>query len=93
MASDPYWKILRKNWPHIHRLYEIYADKDPVMLYDIQERRVYAYPYEAYRADLSERSQVSLKEQYEHALANGLLVVFIRDNKKKKLKSYSVPAS
>ncbi len=53
MASDPYWKILCKNWPHIHRLYEIYADKDPVMLYDIQERRVYAYPYEAYRADLS----------------------------------------
>ena len=93
MASDPYWKILRKNWPHIHRLYEIYADKDPVMLFDIQERRVYAYPYESYRADLSERSQVSLKEQYEHAIAKGLLVVFIRDNKKKKLKSYSVPAS
>ena len=38
-------------------------------------------------------SQFVLKEQYEHANANGLLVVFIRDNKKKKLRSYTVPTS
>jgi hypothetical protein len=93
VATDPYWKILHKNWPHIHRLYEVFAEKQPVMLYDIQQHRVYAYPYEQYRADLSERSQVSLKEQYEHAIANGLLVVFIRDNKKRKLRSYTVPLS
>ena len=93
MARDPYWKVLRENWTHIYRLYETYADKRPVMLYDIQEHRVYAYPYDAYLADLSERSQASLKEQYEHAIANGMLVVFIRDNKKEKLRSYSVPAS
>ena len=61
------------------------------MLYDIQERLVYAYPYEQYRAGLSERSQASLKEQYEQAIANGMFVVFVRDNIKKKLKSYSVP--
>ena len=63
------------------------------MLFDIQEQLVYAYPYEDYRSGLSERSQVSLKAQYEHALANGMFVVFIRDNEKRKLKSYSVPAS
>jgi hypothetical protein len=61
VATDPYWRILRKNWPHIHRLYEAFAEKQPVMLYDIQQRRVYAYPYEQYRADLSERSQVFLE--------------------------------
>ena len=93
MATDPYWRILRKNWPHIYFLYEQFADKLPVMVYDIQEHRVYANPYEEYRAGLSERSQASLKEQYEHANANGMVVVFIRDNKKRKLKSYSVPVS
>ena len=93
VATDPYWKIVRKNWPHIHRLYQAFAEKHPVMLYDIQERLVYAYPYEQYRAGLSERSQASLKEQYEDAVASGMLVVFIRDNKKEKLKSYSVPIS
>ena len=82
MAADPYWKILRENWPDIHRLYETYAEKRPVMLYDIEERRVYAYPYVEYRADMSERSQASLKEQYEDAIANGRLVVFIRDKKR-----------
>jgi hypothetical protein len=71
----------------------MYADKRPIMLYDIQERRVYAHPYKEYRAGLSERSQASLQEQYKDANANGMLVVFVRDNKKKKLKSYSVPIS
>jgi hypothetical protein len=93
VATDPYWKILRKNWPDIYFLYERFAHKHPVMLYDIQKQRVYAYPYKEFRADLSKRSQVSLKEQYEHANANDMVVVFVRDNEKEKLKSYSVPLS
>ena len=93
MAIDPYWRILRKNWPHIHGLYEVYADKHPIVLYDVQEHRVYAYPYEEFLRDLSERSQVSLKEQYGTAIANGMFVVFVRDNEKRKLKSYTVPVS
>ena len=91
MAADPYWKILREKQPYIQRLYETFADKRPVMLYDIQEGLIYAYPYEQYRLELSERSQASLKKQYEDAIANGMLVVFIRDNKKKKLRSYTAP--
>ena len=93
MAADPYWKILRKNWPHIHHLYEVYADKHPILLYDIQERLVYAYPYKEFLIDLSERSQASLREQYEHATANGMFVVFARDNEKRELKSYTVLVS
>jgi hypothetical protein len=93
VATDPYWKILHENWPHIHRPYKAYAGKHPVLLYDIQERRVYAYPYQEFLVELSERSQTSLKEQYEHAIANGMFVVFVRDNEKQKLKSYSVPVS
>jgi hypothetical protein len=91
VAADPYWKILRQKWPYIQRLYETFAEKRPIMLYDIEERLIYAYPYEQYRLELSERSQSSLKKQYEDASANGMLVVFIRDNKKKKLRSYTVP--
>jgi hypothetical protein len=61
----------------------------PVMLYDIQEQRVYAYPYEEYRKELSETSQMKLKEQYEKAIEKNQIVVFIRDNEKRKLVSYS----
>ena len=61
------------------------------MLFDIQEQRIYAMPYAEYRADLSKRSQASLKKQYESAIADGEMVVFVRDNEKEKLVSYSLP--
>jgi hypothetical protein len=82
------------NQPHLSlivKLYERYADKKPVMLFDIQEQRIYAMPYAEYRADLSKRSQASLKKQYERAIADGEMVVFVRDNEKEKLVSYSLP--
>ena len=61
------------------------------MLFDIQEQRIYAHAYPEFRGELSERSQAMLKEQYERAIAIGEMVVFVRDNEKKKLVSYSVP--
>jgi hypothetical protein len=83
--------VLREQWPHIALLYERHADKKPVMLFDIQEQRVYAFPFKEFRAELSERSQVSLTRQYDRALARGKVVVFVRDNEQEKLVSYSVP--
>ena len=61
------------------------------MLYDIQERRIYAMPYREYRATLSKRSQISLKKQYDRAMADGDVVVFVKDTEKEKLVSYSLP--
>jgi hypothetical protein len=86
---DPYVKIINQNWRHILNLYEQFKDKQPVMLFDLQEQRIYAMPYREYRAGLSERSQASLKKQYEEALENGSMLVFVRDNEKQKLRSYS----
>jgi hypothetical protein len=88
---DPYLEVIYQQWPFVIMLYRQYADKKPVMLFDIQEQRVYAFPYKDYRAELSDRSQPSLKRQYERALTDGDMVVFVRDNEKKKLVSYSLP--
>ena len=88
---DPDLDVVYQQWPFIMMLYRQYADRKPVMLFDIQEQRVYAFPYKAYRAELSERSQASLALQYERALADGHVVAFIRDNDRKKLVSYSLP--
>lgn len=88
---DPYWTAILHQWSFIVRLYGQYADKRPVMLFDIQERRVYAFRYEEFRAELSERSQASLTRQYKRGLANGDIVVFVRDNEQEKLVSYSLP--
>ena len=86
---DPYLEVLREQWPHILKLYEMFEDKRPVMLFDIQEQRVYAFPYLSFKAGLSERSQAMLAKQRRSALASGAMVVFIRDNVNEKLVSYS----
>ena len=57
-------------------------------LYDIQDERIYAYPYEDFKGDLSAKSQASLTAQYEQAVAKGKMVVFVRDNDKGRLVSY-----
>jgi hypothetical protein len=56
----------------------------------IKEQYPYAYPYADFHRDLSEKSQRSLKTQYEKALREGEMVIFVRDNEQKRLVSFSV---
>ena len=88
--TDPYFAVIQEFWPHILMHYQEFEDKKPVMLFDIQEQRLYVYSYEGFKAELSERSQNLLEQQYEKALAEQKMVVFVRDNDQKKLVSYSI---
>ena len=90
MTNDPYPDLINENWEHILRMYRLFADKKPVMLYDLQEQRIYAYPYREFNAEMNPRSQQVLTEQYEDALAKNQMVVFVRDNEERKLISYSI---
>jgi hypothetical protein len=75
--------------PNILKLYKLFEDKRPVMLFDIQRHQILAYPYEEFKADLSERSQAMLTMQYEEAAAGNKVVVFVRDNETRRLTSMS----
>jgi hypothetical protein len=88
--DDPYLDIIDEQWEHILMWYNLFASKRPVMLYDVQEQRIYAYPYKEFKAELNPRSQAILADQYQRALANNQMVVFVRDNEKRKLVSYSL---
>ena len=88
---DPLWDALIEHCEHILYLYGQFADRHPVMLLDIQEGRIYAYPYREFVADLSSRSQASLAKQYPKAVANGQMLVFVRDNLERRLVSYILP--
>ncbi len=72
-------------------LYSMHADKQPVMLYDIQEGKIYAYPYTEFKAEMNPRSQAMLEEHRQQALTGEYLILFIRDNIKRKLVSYTLP--
>jgi hypothetical protein len=86
--SDPYLEAIQEQWPNIRGLYSIYDSERPIILYDIQEKKIYAYPYKDFRAELSKKSQASLKQDYESASTHGSMIVFVRDNIRRKLVSY-----
>jgi hypothetical protein len=88
--SDPYFDIIQEQWYNILKLYKMFEDKKPIMLFDVQEQRIYAYPYHDFKVGMNERSQAMLEEQYERALLRGQMVVFVRDNEAEKLISYSM---
>lgn len=90
MAQDPYWDAVQEQMNNIQTIYAQYADKQPILLLDIQEQRIYAYPYFDFKDELSEKSQLSLQDQYERANAENRIVVFVRDHDNRKLVSYTV---
>jgi hypothetical protein len=88
--SDPYLEAIKEQWPNIRALYMTYESKKPIILYDIQEKKIYAYPYREFKAELSKKSQASLAHDYKSASALGKIVVFVRDNIRRKLVSYTM---
>ncbi len=90
MAQDPYWDAVQDQMNNIQTISAQYADKQPILLFDMQEQRIYVYPYLDFKHDLSETSQRSLQAQYEEAITENRIVVFVRDNDKRKLVSYTV---
>jgi hypothetical protein len=88
--SDPYLQAIEEQWQNIRALYVMYESKKPIILYDIQEEKIYAYPYKDFKAEMSKKSQSSLEQQYKSASLDGSMVVFVRDNTERKLVSYTM---
>ena len=86
--SDQYYSAIQEQWTNIHGLYTAYGGKKPIILYDIREKKIYAYPYEEFKAELSESSQLSLEMDYKTASAHGGMILFVRDKIERKLVSY-----
>jgi hypothetical protein len=90
-AADPYLDSLRPIWSTLVKGRREFADRGPlVLLYDVEEGRVYVYPLGPFKSDLSPASQASLDEQWRQAERKGQTVVFVRDNTARKLVSYSL---
>ena len=88
--EDYLYDALSDYLEHVRAAYKQYEDKRPVMLFDIQEERIYAYGFEGFKSELSARNQVTLAEQYEQAQKSGKMVAFVRDNDNRRLASYLI---
>lgn len=72
---------------NILKLYRLFEDKRPVMVFDLQDQTIAAYPYEEFKGDLNRRSQAILNTQYQKAITEDRIVVFVRDNGTRRLVS------
>lgn len=90
MPEDELWALVEEYYDFILAAYSDFEEEKPIILVDVQEDRIYAYPYEGFKADLNPRNQASLADQYERAVASDRIVVFVRDNDRQKLVSYSI---
>src|ERR1700758_1290883 len=92
-SKDKYLGLIEKHYLRILEVYFLYEEKKPVMLFDVTEGEIYAYPYKGFREELNAVAQMSLTKQYNQALRGGRFIIFIRDSQEKKLMSYSLVRS
>jgi hypothetical protein len=85
--SEQYLDVIEEQWNNILKLYKKFENKKPIMLFDMQEGRIYAYPYEDFKSDLTKKSQTILEKQYNDALLDNKVVVFVRDTEQETLVS------
>lgn len=90
MSSRSYLEVLEEHGESIVELYRQFEDKKPVMVFDLHENMVYAFPYEEFEKALNERSRQALAEQYERAQASDSVVVFVRDTEQGQMVSYTI---
>jgi Rhodopirellula transposase DDE domain len=89
-TKDKYVGAIEKHRDRILEIHWLHQEKNPVLLFDVTEGKIYAYPYKRLKKELNTGGQVSLTKQYEEALRRDQFVLFIRDSQKKKLMSYSL---
>ena len=70
--------------------YRKFAKKKPIMLLELPSQEIYAYPYLDFKNTLSDRSQKMLEKEYAEAIAHNKIVVFVKDNDREKMISFSV---
>jgi hypothetical protein len=85
--KDDLVKAAESFLPQILMFYKRFEDKRPVMLLELPSLRIYAYPYRDFKENLSERSQAMLEDQYERAIAEDKIVVFVREEETRRLVS------
>ena len=90
LTGDPYFDLVQEHWDSIVHVFQQFADKNPVLLFDVQEGRIYAYPFEGFVADLSAKDRPGAAAQLAKVVAGESILVFVRDNEQRKLVSYVI---
>lgn len=74
----------------VYDFYNMSDRKDLIMIYEMKENKIYSYIYDDYLKCLNEKSREMLEKQYQEANESKRIVLFIKDEVRKKFKSYVV---
>ncbi len=86
--DDPYLDLIDKQWDNITMMYDAFRDKKPIVEYKVDRKKIYAYSANEYIDALTARTRNETKKQYEDACKNNQFMLFIRDKRNNKLRSY-----
>lgn len=75
---------------HVYKLYNISNRNDLIMVYVMKEDRIYSYIYDEFKKTLNEKSEKILVRQYKQARVSNKIVLFIKDELREKLKSFTI---
>jgi len=89
-GTDDWVKLACQHRHEIVLAYSLWSKTKPIVLYHVQEQRIYVYPYEEFKNDLNARSQAILETQYRQAVHEDKIVVFVRDNDRQRFVSFSM---
>ncbi len=88
MEDDPYSEMIDEQWDNITAMYELFEDKSPIIEFDVTNGKVFSYPADDYLETLSARTRTQAKQQYREATRNGQFMLFVKDSKNRKFRSY-----
>ena len=88
--SDVYKDLISEHWSNIAELYNEHAEKQPVILLDVDAGELFAYPYGELSQLLDAQSQTGFGDQYARAVENRQMVLLVRDKANKQLLTYTL---
>lgn len=89
--KDPYSDLIDEEWHSITKMYHMFRKKKPIMLYNIDEQKLYSYPARKYINTLSEKTRTITQKNYSKACKNNNFILFIMDKKNQVFRSYVFP--
>ena len=87
--SDPYLNLIDEQWDNITKTYDVFRKKKPIIEYNLDDNKIYAYPAMEYINSLSVKTKNELKNKYMKVCDNNEFLLLIRDEKNKKFRSYT----
>ncbi|MDP2603371.1 MAG: hypothetical protein Q8S00_12375 [Deltaproteobacteria bacterium] len=90
-ADKRFQEVLDAFTGQVQLVYHRFADKKPVIELELPAQRIAAYAHSEYLKTLSPRSRAMLKRDYAQAKAKCQIVLFVRDNDARTLRSCRIP--